>query len=83
MSLTRSGYKELGLKVTKPLKDDPRRTQQCHIAEEKKDEGVGDHMRKLRPREVDNQLTTSGPAKLLAFHLLGSCLRFLSIYDLC
>ena len=41
MSPTRSGYKELGLKITEPLKDDPRRAQQPHMAEEKKDGGVG------------------------------------------
>ena len=42
MSLTRSGYKELGLKITEPLKDGPRRTRRPHMVEEKKDEGAGD-----------------------------------------
>ena len=35
------------------------------------------------PGKLEYQLTTSGPAKLLAFHLLGSCLGFLSLHDLC
>ena len=43
----RSRDKELGLKITKPLKDDPRRTQRPHMAEEKKDEGAGDHIKSL------------------------------------
>ena len=42
MSPTRSGYKELGLKITQPLKDDPHQTRQPSMAEEKKDEEVGD-----------------------------------------
>ena len=42
MSLMRSGYKELGLKISEPLKDDPCRTRWPHMVEEKKYEGVGD-----------------------------------------
>ena len=41
MSPTTSGYKELDLKITEPLKDDPRQTQKTHMEEEKKDEGAG------------------------------------------
>ena len=47
MSLTRSGYKELGLKITEPLKDNPHRTRRPHLEEEKKDEGVGDPIKLL------------------------------------
>ena len=47
MSPTRSGYKELGLKITKPLQDGPYRTRQPHMEEEKKDEGEGDPIKLL------------------------------------
>jgi hypothetical protein len=36
MSLTWSGYKELSLKITEPLKDDPHQTRRTHMEEEKK-----------------------------------------------
>ena len=38
---------KLGLKITKPLKDGPHRTRWPNMAEEKKDEGVGDHIKSL------------------------------------
>ena len=47
MSPTRSGYKELGLKIINPLKDDPRQTRQPHMEEEMKYEGVGDPIKSL------------------------------------
>ena len=47
MSPTRSGYKELGLKITEPLKDGPHRTRRPHMEEEKKYEGAGDPIKSL------------------------------------
>ena len=41
MSPMRSRYKELGLDLVEPLQDQPRKTRQPPIAEEKKYEGVG------------------------------------------
>ena len=40
MSPTRSGYKELGLELVKPLQDQPHKSRRPPMAEEKKDEGV-------------------------------------------
>ena len=42
MSPAISKYKELGVEITKHLKDDPLRTRRPHMAKEKKDEGAGD-----------------------------------------
>jgi hypothetical protein len=42
MSPTRSGYKELGLKLVEPLQDQPRKPRRPPIGEEKKDEGARD-----------------------------------------
>ena len=42
MSPTRSEYKELGLELVELLQDQPRKSRQPPMADEKKDEGVGD-----------------------------------------
>ena len=42
MSPMRSGYKELGLNLVEPLQDQPRKHRRPPMAEENKDEGVGD-----------------------------------------
>jgi len=42
MSPTRLGYKELGLELVEPLQYQPHKSQQPPMADEKKDEGVGD-----------------------------------------
>ena len=42
MSPMRSGYKELGIPLTKPLKDDPRRARRPHMVEEMRDDRVED-----------------------------------------
>ena len=55
MSPTRLGYKELGLKITEPLKDGPRRTRRPHMTEEKKDEGVGDSINLLLEEALARQ----------------------------
>ena len=47
MSPTRSGYKELGLDLVEPLQDQPHKTWRPLMAEEKKDEGVGDPIKIL------------------------------------
>jgi hypothetical protein len=41
MSLTRSGYKKLGLQPIKPLPDQSCQEQQKPMGDEKKDDGVG------------------------------------------
>ena len=55
MSPTRLGYKELGLKITEPLKDGPCRNRRPHMEEEKKDEGVGYHIRSLLEEALTRQ----------------------------
>jgi hypothetical protein len=40
MSQTRSGYKQLGLKPFEPLQDQPLRTRQIPMGEEKRDDGA-------------------------------------------
>jgi hypothetical protein len=47
MSLTRSGYKKLGLEPIEPLQDRSRRAQQQPMGDEKKDDGVGDPIKML------------------------------------
>jgi len=47
MSLTRSGYKELGLEVVEPLQDQPHKSQWPPMVDEKKDEGAGDPIKIL------------------------------------
>ena len=55
MSSTRSWYKELGLKITEPFKDVPRRTQRHHMEEKKKDEEVGDPIKLLLKEALARQ----------------------------
>ena len=55
MSPTRLGYKDLGLKIIKPLKDGPRRTQRPHMVEEKKEEGAGDPIKLLLEEYLAHQ----------------------------
>ena len=47
----RSGYKELGIPLTEPLKDGLRRARRPHMAEETRDDQVGDPI-KLLPEEA-------------------------------
>ena len=47
MSSTSSGYKELGIPLTKPLKDGPRRARWPHMVEEMRDDRVGDPIKLL------------------------------------
>jgi len=55
MSPMRSRYKELGLNMVDPLQDQPHKTQRAPIAEENKDEGIGDPFKMLL-KEALNQL---------------------------
>jgi hypothetical protein len=41
MSPTRLGYKELGLDLSEPLQDQPRKPRRPPMGEENKDEGAG------------------------------------------
>jgi len=47
MSLMRSGYNDLGIKLVEPLQDQPRKPRRPPMVEEKKHEGVGDHFKIL------------------------------------
>ena len=47
MSLTRSGYNELGLELVEPLQDQPRKSRRSPMADENKDEGAGDSIKIL------------------------------------
>jgi hypothetical protein len=47
MSPMRLGYKELGLKLVKPLQDLPHKHRRPPMGEEKKDEGAGDPIKIL------------------------------------
>ena len=55
MFLTRSGYKELGLKLVKPLQDQPRKSRQPPMADEKKNEGAGDPIKILLEEALERQ----------------------------
>jgi hypothetical protein len=48
MSPTRSGYKELGLDLVDPLREQPRKSRRLPMGEEKKDEGAGDPIKMLQ-----------------------------------
>ena len=50
MSPMRSGYKELWLELVEPLQDQPRKSRQPPMADEKKDEGVGYPIKRRSPR---------------------------------
>jgi len=57
MSPTRLGY-ELGLELVKPLQDQPRKSQQLPIEDQKKDEGVGDPIKILLKEALKRQRNT-------------------------
>ena len=58
MSPTRSGYKELGLELVEPLQDQPRKSQWPPMADEKKDEGVGDPIKIFLEEALERQRNT-------------------------
>eukprot|EP00253_Pinus_taeda_P023471 PITA_23471 len=51
----RSGYKELGLELVKPLQDQPRKSRRPPMEDEKKDEGVGDLIKILLEEALERQ----------------------------
>ena len=55
MSPTRSGYKELGLELVKPLQDQPQKSQRPPMEDENKDEGVGDPIKILLEAALEPQ----------------------------
>lgn len=55
MSPTRSGYKALGLELVEPLQDQPRKSWRPPMANEKKDEGVGDPIKILLEESLERQ----------------------------
>ena len=71
MSPTRSRYKELGLKIIDPLKDDPCQTQWPHMEEEMKDDGVGDPIKSL----FGEALTRQRDEMLNNFAQINECLQ--------
>jgi hypothetical protein len=58
MSPTRSGYKELGLDLVEPLRDQPRKPRRPPMGEEKKDEGAGDPIKMLLEEALEKQRNT-------------------------
>eukprot|EP00253_Pinus_taeda_P027723 PITA_27723 len=55
MSPSRSGYKELGLELVKPLQDQPRKSRRPPMADEKKDEVAGDPIKILLEEALERQ----------------------------
>jgi len=55
MSPKRSGYKELGLELVEPLQDQPHKSRRPPMADEKKDEGVGDPIKILLEEALERQ----------------------------
>jgi hypothetical protein len=55
MSPTRSGYKELGLDLVEPLRDQPRKPRRPPMGEENKDEGAGDPIKMLLEEALKKQ----------------------------
>ena len=55
MSPTRSGYKELGIPLTEPLKDGPRQARRPHMAEETRDDRAGDPIKLLLEESLMRQ----------------------------
>ena len=55
MSPTRSGYKELGIPLTEPLKDGPHQARRPHMAEETRDDRVGDPIKLLLEEALTRQ----------------------------
>ena len=55
MSPTRLGYRELGIQLTKPLKDSPCRSWRPHMAEETRDDRTGDPINFLLEEALTRQ----------------------------
>ena len=55
MSPTRSGYRELGCELVKPLQDWPRKSRWARMVDEKKDEGVRDPIKILLEEAPEQQ----------------------------
>ena len=55
MSLTRSGYKELGLDLVEPFQDQPRKPRRTPMGDEKKDEGARDPIKILLEEALEKQ----------------------------
>ena len=55
MSPIMLGYKELGLELVKPLQDQPRKSRWPPMADEKKDEGIGDPIKILLEEVLEQQ----------------------------
>lgn len=55
MSPMRSGYKELGPILVEPLQDQPYKSKQHPMAEEKKDEWVGDPFKNFLKDDLEQQ----------------------------
>ena len=55
MSLTRSGYKELGIDLVEPLQDHPHKPRRSPMGDEKKDEGAGDPIKILLEEALEKQ----------------------------
>ena len=58
MSPMRSRSKELGLNLVEPLQDKPQKTRRPPMAEENKDEGVGDPIKILLEDALEKQRNT-------------------------
>jgi hypothetical protein len=55
MSPTRSGYKELGLDLVEPLRDQPCKPRRPPMGEENNDEGAGDPIKMLLEEALEKQ----------------------------
>ena len=58
MSSTLSRYKELVLDLVEPLQDQPRKHRRPPMAEEKKDEGVGDPIKIFLEEALEKKRNT-------------------------
>ena len=58
MSPMRVGYQELGLDLVKPLQDQPRKSRQPPMGDEKKDEGVEDPIKMLLEEALEKKRNT-------------------------
>jgi hypothetical protein len=57
MSLKRSRYKELGLKLIKPGENFPHQSKRPPIIDEKKDDGAGDPMELLLQEALERHMS--------------------------
>ena len=55
MSPMRGGYKELGLNLVEPLQDQPRKSRQPPMGDEKKDEGAEDPIKMLLKEALEKK----------------------------